>query len=303
MVTGQTGLLGRVLTNDLKQRGAELVPSERGRASADVTSRREVKKLFENKQLDFVFHLAGLTDIRQSWQTPGRYFDVNIGGTYNMLEALCEREDAGAIPFVFTSSSSVYGITTEASISEDEIPNPVNPYALTKASAESLCRGFHSVFKLATMIARPFYVAGPGLKRGVVYELGRSVAMAETGQKVRNIEVADPDVVIDVVDVRDCCEALEAIAIHGRGGEVYNVCRGKGISVGEIAEIMISSSGSRLRLARTGQKRQADIPRLVGNPAKLRNLGWSPLHSVEEAIAVVLEECRSEVRKHRSRGE
>lgn len=297
-VTGQTGFIGEVLARDLKEEGANLVPPEGGRSGArvEMTSRKSVKRLFETQRPDFVFHLAGATSVPRSWQIPRKYFDVNVRGTYNMLESLHDRGDADDIPFVFASSSSVYGVNTGFLISEDSNLNPVNPYALTKASAETLCRSFNSVFRMETMIARPFYVAGPGLTRGVIHELAHNVALAESGRSVRELGVSDPKVVIDVVDVRDCSHAMETIAVNGRGGESYNVCRGEGHSLGEIAEIIISLTKARLKLVTTGKKRQADVPRLVGSPAKLMSLGWSARHTLEEVLVAVLEGCRSEIR-------
>ena len=297
LITGSTGYIGSALVQDLRARRAVVRTMEGEKTSDDITVNSNVGRIFNEGPYDFVFHLAAKTNLPFSWQHPAEYFKVNVVATHNILEALRTCKNDQYVSLVYTSSSSVYGVSSSHRIQEYERLKPVSPYGVSKACAETLCVGYHDAFGLQIKIARPFYVTGYGCKRGVVFEVANAIAIAERqpAEKIHEIAIADPEVTLDVIDIRDCVSALETIAIYGRGGEAYNVSTGEEHSVGEIVEVLLSKTTAKIRVRHARNKRPSDTPRLVGDNSRLRRLGWKNKFSFEQTIGEVLRYCRSTV--------
>ncbi len=125
----------------------------------DIRDADGVQKAFAQARPEQVVHLAALAGVRPSLSDPGRYVDVNVRGTANLLAAA---RDAGVRRFVFGSSSSVYGARTTAPFREtDRVDSPLSPYAATKTAGELLVRTFHNLYGIETVSLRFFTVYGP----------------------------------------------------------------------------------------------------------------------------------------------
>jgi UDP-glucuronate 4-epimerase len=109
--------------------------------------------------VDCLVHLAARPGVRPSIEQPLLYQDVNVRGTQVLLEYACEM-NLGR--FVFGSSSSVYGNSSEVPFSEDDSAGrPISPYAATKRQGELLCHAYHHLFGLGIVALRFFTVYGP----------------------------------------------------------------------------------------------------------------------------------------------
>jgi GDP-4-dehydro-6-deoxy-D-mannose reductase len=296
LITGKQGFIGSALAESLDRQGALVrdIGDPNDRASRDITNISNVKSATANAELSEVFHLAGKSSPSQSWEDATEYFNVNVVGTYNLLQCIAARQDGDSIPFVFSSSSSVYGNTNAHILFEKDPVNPSSPYGLSKSCAESVCGGFFSVFGMRVVIARPFYVCGSRLNRGIVFDVANAIARSElSNDRVTNITIGDPDVVIDIVDVRDCVDAMLILSRKGKSGETYNISTGNGHSIGEIIEILFSKSKTKLELHTNNDRdRPKDTPRLVGSSSKLESLGWTRRWSIDQTISDVLQHCR-----------
>ena len=136
----------------LLARGARLFP-------IDIRDEAALQATFRASRPDAVVHLAALAGVRPSLVEPGRYIDVNVRGTANVLAAA---RDAGVRRFVFGSSSSVYGARTQAPFREtDRTDSPLSPYAASKAAGELLARTWHNLYGLEVVSLRFFTVYGP----------------------------------------------------------------------------------------------------------------------------------------------
>jgi len=125
----------------------------------DIRDSMAVEGLFASGKFDVVVHLAALAGVRPSLENPRSYYEVNVEGTLNLLEAA---RAAGVPRFVFGSSSSVYGINEKVPFSEDDtINNPISPYAATKSAGEALCRTFSHLYGMRVACLRFFTVYGP----------------------------------------------------------------------------------------------------------------------------------------------
>ena len=118
-----------------------------------------VSAAMESFKPDAVIHLAGRAGVRPSIEQPELYIDVNIKGTFYLLEAA---RKVGTKHFVFASSSSVYGVNKKVPFSEeDAILQTISPYAMTKMAGEQMCSNYSQLYGMKTVCLRFFTVYGP----------------------------------------------------------------------------------------------------------------------------------------------
>jgi len=172
LVTGGAGFIGSHLVEELLKRNYEVRVLDNF-----STGKRENIKEFEKdieliegdirsyhivekavKGIDIILHQAALPSVPRSIKDPITTNDVNVGGTLNILEAAKENNVKRV---VFASSSSVYGDTPTLPKSEDMIPNPLSPYAVSKLAGEKYCQLYSRIYGLETVILRYFNVFGP----------------------------------------------------------------------------------------------------------------------------------------------
>lgn len=294
LITGSNGFIGSHLAQDLENKGIEVLKIGRDsdRSSSDITNRENIRNAFSS---DFgtIYHLAAKTTIPESWSDTTSYFSANVTGTFNLLEELKSHRSSDSIPFVFVSSSAVYGTRYDSAIKENFELHPVNPYGMTKACAETLCKGYFNAFGIQAKIVRPFYVTGPGTLHGIVAEVARTIALGESNKAAPIIKLGSTNSVVDVVDVRDCVAAMEIIASKGASTRAYNISSGTGHTVGEIVEILISKSKIGFKIEYDEKKvRTQDHRVLIGDPSNVIQLGWARKFSLEDSLQSALDYYR-----------
>src|SRR5579872_7509607 len=192
VVTGGAGFIGSHLTDLLLSKGhsvtvidnlcggwmknlkeAEKNPRFRF-IQADIRDPKALKGVFDG--VDWVFHLAALADIVPSIEKPRDYFETNVDGTFNILEA-CKKADVKR--FLYAASSSCYGIPSQYPTSETTPASPQYPYALTKYLGEQLVLHWAQIYKLPTLSLRLFNVFGPRSRTTGVYGAVFGVFLAQ----------------------------------------------------------------------------------------------------------------------------
>ena len=123
--------------------------------NADISNYEKIQKYFKN--IDYVFHLAGLADIVPSIENPEKYFDTNVKGTLNILKA-SKKNNIKKV--VYAASASCYGMVKKFPTNEKTKINTEYPYALTKNLGERLLEHWSKVYKLSTISLRLFNVYG-----------------------------------------------------------------------------------------------------------------------------------------------
>jgi len=161
LVTGSTGHLGEALVRTLRAMqidvvGVDINPSDFTNAPGSILDRDHVKHCM--KGVTAVLHVATLHKPHLATHTRQSFVDTNITGTLNLLE---EAASAGVSPFIFTSTTSVFGAALTPRdtgpavwVTEDVVPVPRNIYGVTKHAAENLCELFHRKYGLACLILR-----------------------------------------------------------------------------------------------------------------------------------------------------
>lgn len=169
LVTGGCGFIGSHLVDALIEDNYDVVVIDDCSANNEVfhynpkaeyhkVSICDAGKVVEiSKNCEFVFHLAAEARLQDSINNPRRTVDVNVLGTLNILEA-CRKNNIKGI--VFSSTSSVYGLTNVLPITEDLKEDCLNPYASTKYSGELLIRNYTKLYGLKSCIFRYFNVFG-----------------------------------------------------------------------------------------------------------------------------------------------
>jgi UDP-glucose 4-epimerase len=296
IVTGGAGFIGSHLTDLLIQRGLEVLVIDNlscGRIeninhlktnknfsfkNVDILNFDELNKCFKN--VDWVFHLAGLADIVPSIENPKDYYEVNVTGTLNVLE--CSRK-ANVKRFIYAASSSCYGVPERFPTSESSKISPEYPYALTKFLGEELVCHWNQLYKLPTISLRLFNVYGLRSRTSGTYGAVFGVFLAQKFHKMPYTIVGDGEQTRDFTYVTDVANAFYTAAESNISGEIMNVGSSKHYSINRLVELL------------EGEK--VFIPKRPGEPdctfadvSKIeRLLGWKAKVSFEQGVKKMLE--------------
>ncbi len=223
-----------------------------------------------------VFHCAALARVQPSIKDPIKYEINNTIGVINMLKSAV---DSKVKRFVYSSSSSAYGPTEDFPSSEDNIPNPISPYANQKYYGELCCRMFNKVYGLETVSLRYFNVYGERQNLGGAYATVVGIFLK---QKLDNVPFTingngnqrrDFTYVGDVVNAN----ILASSSSNVGEGEAINIGAGKNYSINELAE-MIGGTKEHLEPVNEPFQNLADIRK-----AK-KVLNWEPKMEISDWI-------------------
>ena len=303
LVTGADGFVGRRLVRALVARSHEVVAACRPGGPAPVEwlgadagrVRCVALELASTdpvplgpEPLHAVAHLAAVSSGSAARDDPAYAWEVNAVGTVRLLTTLADRRrDRGENPVVLlVSSGEVYGMGEPRPRRETDPVAPIAPYATTKAAAELAGLEHWRRTGLHVVIARPFPHTGAGQAPGFVVP-GFVARLREARRRgVRTVTTGNLEPVRDLLDVRDVVAAYLGLLERGAAGEIYNVARGEGLSIGELFERLASLLGlDAVPQVDPGLLRTGDIPHLVGDPSKLaRATGWRPTITLDETL-------------------
>jgi UDP-glucose 4-epimerase len=231
---------------------------------------------------DIVLHCAA-RNIVLSTHNPHLDFEVNIGGTLNVLLAAREfRPDR----VVYTSSASVYGNPRYLPISEDDPVNLLSPYAVSKYAGEGYCHAFYESFDLPTSVVRYSNVFGPAQNPDNPY-CGVVAKFFEAAMNGRTPQIhGDGEQTRDYTFIDDAVTATLTAAVSPRAiGQAYNVGTGRETSVNRLAALIIEIAGADVMPLHVDRRDIDNIRRRVVNIEKIRReLRWGPIVTVEEGL-------------------
>jgi GDP-4-dehydro-6-deoxy-D-mannose reductase len=314
LVTGVSGFVGDHLSRALTRAGAqvwgsgfepELIP----RVGTDGTLRdylpgidladaAAADRLLAWSRPDAIVHLAGQSSPARSFVEPLETFRANVLGTWHLLDAI--RAHAPHARVIVVASGEVYGPQAAGERANEDSPfRPVSPYALSKATADALAEAYARSHGLDVIRVRAFGHTGPGQDtRFVVPSFAEQIAAIEAGRAEPVLKVGNLDVERDLSDVRDVAEAYVALLERGRAGAAYNVCRGEAVRLTDVVRSLAALARVEVRIeVDPARVRPADVPRLVGNPARMAaDTGWKTTITLEQTLADVLNEWRERTR-------
>ena len=293
LVTGGAGFIGSNLVDKLVQLGHDVIVLDNlstGRLSnldkvknkieilnADIT-----KELLGDhfKNVDQVFHLAGIADIVPSIINPKNYFDANLRGTLNVLEA---SRKAQVKKFIYSASASCYGIPNEYPTNEKSKIDTQYPYALTKFMGEQIVIHWAKVYKMPNVSLRFFNVYGPRSRTTGAYGAMFGVFLAQKLASKPLTIVGDGNQTRDFIHVYDLVDAIILAAQKTKNCEIYNLAGGKEVSVNYIADII---SDKKVYIP----KRPGEPDRSLADISKIKfELNWEPKISIDVGIKMLMQ--------------
>jgi NAD dependent epimerase/dehydratase len=300
LITGAGGFIGSHLTEELVRAGAEvrafvhynsrndwanleLLDAEVRDAlevvSGEVQDPFSVASAVQGR--DVVFHLAALIGIPYSYVAPGSYVDTNINGTLNVLEAV-RRSDVQRM--VHTSTSETYGTARYTPIDEDHPLQGQSPYSASKIGADKLAESYWRSFETPVATLRPFNTFGP--RQSLRAVIPTIVGQAMAGDTVR---LGSLTPVRDFTYVKDTARAFMAVASHEAAlGQTLNAGNGKGITIGELADLILDIMGSDAKVVADDARVRPDaseVFELLADATRLRDAtGWAPQTSLREGL-------------------
>jgi UDP-glucuronate 4-epimerase len=242
----------------------------------DIRDRALVRALFEKHRFTAVAHLAAMAGVRASVDDPWLYYDVNLTGTLNLLDAAREH---GKANFVLASTSSAYGNTPQVPFLEtDAADRPLAPYPASKRSAELLGHSYHHLHGVDFTALRFFTVYGPrGRPDMLAYKLldamrlGKPMPLYNGGQMHR-----------DWTFVSDIVQGIVAATDRRLGYEIINIGRGEPVL---LADFVRSLEGLAQKSAPVISEpmMRADVSYTYADIGKARKLlGYEPKVNVAD---------------------
>ena len=283
LVTGGAGFIGSSIVDELVRRREEVkvlddLSSGKKKNLEDVLSKIELiegdirdpaalKKAL--KGCDSVRHQAALRSVPKSLEDPLLYDDVNVKGTLSVLVASHENKIKRV---VFASSSSVYGDTVKLPQSEDQIPQPISPYAATKLSGEHYLRVFAKSYGLETVALRYFNVFGPRQSLESEYAVVIPKFITCILKDEQPPVDGDGKQSRDFTYVDNVVEANLAAAVReGVSGEAFNVACGKGYDLLELVRILNEIIGKDIK-PKFMPPRAGDVKHTLADVTKMKKL-------------------------------
>ncbi len=307
LVCGGAGYIGAHMCEQLAKRGFRVAVFDDlsgGHREAvrwgdliigDLRDPRAIEAAFKAHPFDAVMHFAGKIVVSESVRDPALYYEHNVSGTLNLLQAMLRH---GTPPLVFSSTAALFGEPHYTPIDEAHPCVPVNPYGWSKWFVEQMLTDFRTAHNLRSVSLRYFNAAGAS-RSGSIGErhepethLIPNVLRACRERRPVDVFGADyptPDgsCVRDYVHVSDLCRAhLAALEYLWNGGDnnAINLGSERGFSVLEVikAAERVCSQTIEHRIA---SRRGGDAPVLVASSQKARSvLGWTPIESDLETI-------------------
>ena len=202
---------------------------------ADVSNFEDVSKVFLKASPHYVFHLAAESRIQPAIKNPIRACEVNFLGTCNILQASRKHKVARVI---YSSTSAAYGLENNPPLKEEMKRDCLNPYSATKVAAEDLCRMYHSLYGLQTIILRYFNVFGERSPTKGQYAPVIGIFQRQTQEGKPLTVVGDGSQERDFIHVKDIVNAnmLAMLCMDKEAlGQIFNIGSGKSVSIFKLA--------------------------------------------------------------------
>ncbi len=293
LVTGGAGFIGSEFVRQLKEEVAvldsltyagdlkrlEKVMSRISFFRADVHDMEQIQKIFKDFKPEVVVHFAAETHVDRSILFPTQFYETNVIGTHNVLQASLE---TGVELFINVSTDEVYGEREdEGRFKEDDPLRPGSPYAVSKAAADMLGRAFMRTYGLPVITVRPSNNYGPWQYPEKLVPVVIAKALKDepipvygTGENLR-----------EWIHVSDTARALIEILKNPRPGEIYNIGSGIELKNIDVVKKILRILGKPEDLITFVRDRAGHDFRYSLNTKKIqKEIGWSPEIGFDEGL-------------------
>lgn len=312
LVTGAAGFVGSTLVADLLARGATVVTADvesvtlpddeaSGRnglheMQTDIRDREAVFSLFEEFDVELVYHLAAESIVSEVENDPIDGFESNVQGTWNVLEA-ARRSSTLTDGVVVASSDKAYGPHEDLPYTEDSELEPVSPYAVSKMAADRIAYSYGVTYDLPVSITRCSNIYGPG-DRNFSRLIPETIRQCLEGN--RPVIRSDGSPTRDYLYIDDAISAYRTLGQHTKSyrGEVFNFGTGTETTVLDVVTLVCSITGTSETEPIVLDRAEGEIHHQYVDSTKARErLGWSPETELEEGLRKTVPWYRSYLRE------
>lgn len=230
------------------------------------------------KDCDLIINFAAETHVDRSIHDPTSFLRTYIDGTYNILEHI--KNNPGK-RFIQISTDEVYGSVEDGEFTETSPFRPNSPYSASKAGADLLCRSYAHTYETPVIITHSCNVFGP-------YQYPEKVMPLFITNLLENKQVpvyGDGKQIREWIYTDDYARALDTIIHKGIDRQSYNIGTGYRVKNIDVTKKILKLIGKDEDQIEYVKDRQGHDIRYALNSAKLRSLGWSPIHDFDAGLA------------------
>jgi len=297
LVTGGAGSIGTNLVKKLHQNGAKIIILDNlteGHLEnivgipdvefikGDITDDKLLNPIFE-RPINYIFHLAASFANERSIESPIDDLNTNIIGTIKLLEYALKLKDLKR--FVLVSSSCIYGNRDEI-LTEELLPDPETPYAISKLSSEYYGLFFHNYYRLPVTILRYFNSYGPGEHPGKYRNVipnffniamaGKPLPITGTGEEIRSFVYVD-----DVIE-----GTILASLNNDAVGECFNISSENKVKIKDLADKINTLTGNKSGVVYSPPRSWDSIKNRCPSYSKAnRVLNYKPKINIDEGLS------------------
>jgi len=276
VVTGSRGFIGTQLCKTLLKLEHEVI-------EIDLSLGHNVEEWKTFKDLpkfDYLVHLAARIFVPESFNNPRSFYQTNIMGTLNAVEA-CRNSNAKLVFF----SSYAYGAPDYLPIDENHPVKSFNPYSRSKIMGEDICKSYFADFGVKSVVFRPFNIYGPN--QDSRFLIPSIIEQALKG----SITLKDNRPKRDYIFIDDIISAVvKSLDYEPEGSDIFNLASGKSYSVEEIVNKTISIIGKDIKVNYLNEHRPNEVLDTVALIDKAKDkMDWEPKIDIDNGIIYCLD--------------
>lgn len=310
MITGGMGFIGSHLCEALVEEGNEVIIITRNDNKkdnlsrvlnkiiieyVDMTNYPDLEKCIERHKPEVIFHLAGETSHKKSFENPLYDVDVNSKSTICILEKI--KNLKLKCKFILGSTFIVIGKPPSLPVNEDTPCNPTTIYGTNRLASEIYCKIYHNVYNLDTNVFRITNSFGPReqiipSKNAINYLIHR----AFTGQEVTIYNQGK--FFRDLIYISDVISGLKTIMTKGKPGDLYWISSNQQTWFYQLGDWLAELTGTKISYVDPPEYTQkVDVGNFLVDNSKLRSLGWNNEIPIKEGIIQTLNYFKSKSTK------